>query len=68
LAGQETYFLTGVDEHGDKIVQAVVKAGLTPQAYTDEIRALFRQTWPNLSVEVDDFIRITEKRHTDPSR
>ncbi|MDR1607244.1 MAG: methionine--tRNA ligase [Deltaproteobacteria bacterium] len=65
LAGQETYFLTGVDEHGDKIVQAAVKAGLTPQAYTDEISALFRQTWPNLSVEVDDFIRTTEKRHKD---
>jgi methionyl-tRNA synthetase len=65
LAGHETYFLTGTDEHGDKIVQAAAKVGLTPQAYADQISSLFRETWPNLSIEVDDFIRTTEKRHQD---
>ncbi|MDR1086089.1 MAG: methionine--tRNA ligase [Deltaproteobacteria bacterium] len=63
LAGYETYFLTGTDEHGDKIVQAAAKAQVTPLNYVDRISALFKAAWPNLSVTNDDFIRTTELRH-----
>ncbi|WP_291329899.1 methionine--tRNA ligase [Desulfovibrio sp. UCD-KL4C] len=63
LMGDETYFLTGTDEHGDKIVQAAEKGGQTPNEYVDEISALFRNLWPDLQIENDDFIRTTEERH-----
>jgi methionyl-tRNA synthetase len=63
LAGYETYFLTGTDEHGDKIVQAAAQANVSPKEYADQISALFRAAWPPLSVETDDFIRTTEPRH-----
>ncbi|SDL57584.1 methionyl-tRNA synthetase [Maridesulfovibrio ferrireducens] len=63
LMGDDTYFLTGTDEHGDKIVQAAEKGGQTPSEYVDEISALFRNLWPDLQIENDDFIRTTEKRH-----
>ncbi|SME97789.1 methionine--tRNA ligase [Desulfovibrio gilichinskyi] len=63
LMGDETFFLTGTDEHGDKIVQAAEKGGLTPSEYVDEISALFRNLWPDLQIENDDFIRTTEARH-----
>lgn len=63
LMGDETYFLTGTDEHGDKIVQAAEKGGQTPSEYVDEISALFRNLWPDLQIENDDFIRTTEERH-----
>ncbi|MFQ5521707.1 MAG: class I tRNA ligase family protein, partial [Candidatus Methylomirabilia bacterium] len=45
LAGDRVYFLTGTDEHGDKIAQAAAKAGEGPQAYTDRISRAFRETW-----------------------
>ena len=63
IKGCETYFLTGTDEHGDKIVQAAEKEGATPQEYTDRISGLFRETWPHLSITNNDFIRTTEERH-----
>src|SRR6266508_672208 len=63
LAGDQVYFLTGTDEHGDKIAQAAAKAGVTPQAYADEIAAAFRNTWRRLDIKNDDFIRTTEPRH-----
>ena len=63
LAGDRVYFLTGTDEHGDKIAQAAAKAGVTPQAYADEIAAAFRDTWRRLDIKNDDFIRTTEPRH-----
>jgi methionyl-tRNA synthetase len=63
LAGDRVYFLTGTDEHGDKIAQAAAKAGVTPQAYADEIAAAFRDTWARLGIGNDDFIRTTEDRH-----
>jgi len=64
LAGDEVYFLTGTDEHGDKIAQAAAKAGEAPQAYTDRISQAFRETWQRLGISQDDFIRTTEERHT----
>jgi methionyl-tRNA synthetase len=63
LAGDRVYFLTGTDEHGDNIAQAAAKAGVTPQAYADEIAAAFRETWRRIGITNDDFIRTTEPRH-----
>ncbi len=63
LVGDEVFFLTGTDEHGDKIAQAAAKAGVSPQAYTDKIAAAFRETWDRLGIQYDDFIRTTESRH-----
>ncbi|MDR1109189.1 MAG: methionine--tRNA ligase [Deltaproteobacteria bacterium] len=63
LEGYDAYFLTGTDEHGDKIVRAAEKEGRSPREYVDEISALFRAAWPGLSISNDDFIRTTEERH-----
>ncbi len=63
LKGEDTFFLTGTDEHGDKIVQAAEKQGLDPKSYVDNISAMFRQTWPLLSVNPDRFIRTTDPDH-----
>jgi methionyl-tRNA synthetase len=64
LRGDRVYLLTGTDEHGDKIAQAAAKAGVSPQAYADEIAAAYRETWRRLGITNDDFIRTTEPRHT----
>jgi len=63
LAGCETYFLTGTDEHGDKIVTAAEKAGQAPKEYVDTISALFRALWPKLNIGNNDFIRTTDAVH-----
>lgn len=61
--GEETWFLTGVDEHGQKVQEAAAKRGLTPLEHCDEMQAHFRDLWPTLDVQNDDFIRTTEERH-----
>ncbi len=61
--GDETFFLTGVDEHGQKVQDAAEKRGVSPQAHCDEMQAHFRDLWPTLGVQNDDFIRTTEDRH-----
>jgi methionyl-tRNA synthetase len=58
-----TWFLTGTDEHGDKIVRAAQQEGLSPKAYVDRISALFRELWPELNISNDQFIRTTDKAH-----
>ncbi|MGH7277374.1 MAG: methionine--tRNA ligase, partial [Candidatus Rokuibacteriota bacterium] len=63
LAGDEVWFLTGTDEHGDKIAQAAAAAGVTPAALADRNSAAFRETWRRLGIRYDDFIRTTEPRH-----
>jgi methionyl-tRNA synthetase len=63
LLGAETFFLTGTDEHGQKIERAAEAAGKTPQQYADEISAEFRQLWKRMGISNDDFIRTTEDRH-----
>ena len=63
LMGLKTFFLTGTDEHGDKIVQAARAAGIEPKAYVDRISGLFRQIWPKLNIENDKFIRTTDPEH-----
>lgn len=64
LFGDETFFLTGVDEHGQKVEEAAGKRGMTPQEHCDDMQTHFRDLWPTLGVENDDFIRTTEERHT----
>jgi len=63
LAGDRVYFLTGTDEHGERIAQVAARAGKSPQAYADEIAEAFRETWRRLGITNDDFIRTTEPRH-----
>ncbi len=63
LLGEQTRFLTGTDEHGKKIEQAARKAGVTPQQHADRYSQRFRELWPLLDIEYDDFIRTTEDRH-----
>lgn len=64
LGPERVYFLTGTDEHGDKIVQAAAQAGESPQAYVDRISSIFRETWERLGLAPDRFIRTTSEPHT----
>ncbi len=63
MTGFETRFLTGADEHGQKIERAAKARGKTPQEFVDEVVAGFKHLWGKLEVEYDDFIRTTEERH-----
>ena len=63
LAGRESYFLTGTDEHGTKVAEAALKAGLSEQAFCDKTVETFKNAWKNLSIEYDYFIRTTSERH-----
>ena len=56
-------FLTGTDEHGDKIVQAAEKQGQTPKEFVDDISGRFRALWPKLDVANDRFVRTTDPEH-----
>jgi methionyl-tRNA synthetase len=64
LLGVDTYFLTGTDEHGQKIERAAQAAGKTPQQFTDEVSAEFRALWDRMGISYNDYIRTTEERHT----
>lgn len=66
--GYEVYFLTGTDEHGNKIAQAAAAAGESPQAYADRISAVFQETWRKLKVQNDQFIRTTSGPHKEVVR
>ncbi len=59
----DRFFLTGTDEHGDKIVAAAEKENLSPRVYVDRISRLFKELWPELNVQHDFFIRTTDKEH-----
>ena len=63
LAGYDTFFLTGSDEHGQKIQRKAAEMNVTPQAYVDKIVDSFQALWLQLGVSYDDFIRTTEPRH-----
>ena len=62
--GYECYFLTGADEHGQKIEKNAALAGKTPQQFVDDIVVGFKNLWNLLHISNDDFIRTTEERHT----
>jgi methionyl-tRNA synthetase len=63
LLGDDTFFLTGTDEHGLKIARAAEANGLTPIEQSDRTSERFRETWALLDISNDDFIRTTEARH-----
>jgi methionyl-tRNA synthetase len=63
MLGDDTYFLTGTDEHGQKIERAAAAAGKTPQQFADEVSSEFRALWKRMGLTNDDFIRTTEERH-----
>jgi methionyl-tRNA synthetase len=68
MAGVKTFFVTGTDEHGDKIAEAAQKAEVTPQEYADKISAQFRDLCPKLSITNDYFIRTTDSNHIETVR
>ncbi|MBQ9265569.1 MAG: methionine--tRNA ligase [Bacilli bacterium] len=61
----ETYFLTGTDEHGQKIEKNARLAGLSPLEYVDNMVAVFKKLWEALKISNDDFIRTTQERHVE---
>jgi methionyl-tRNA synthetase len=63
MRSEEVYFLTGTDEHGDKVVRAAQKEAMTPRHYVDRISQLFRDLWPDLNVRPSQFIRTTDESH-----
>jgi len=63
LIGQDTFFLTGTDEHGQKIEEAAKKRGKDTQEYADEISAKFRELWDEFDISYDKFIRTTDPEH-----
>lgn len=62
-AGDEVFFLTGLDEHGQKVQQAAEKRGLSPQDHCDDLAPRFLQLWEKLGIRYDDFVRTTQPRH-----
>lgn len=63
MRGVETYFLTGTDEHGEKIQKNAIAKGVTPQEFVDEIAGNFQKLWKAMKISNDDFIRTTQDRH-----
>ena len=63
LDGRDVHFLTGTDEHGQKVEKAAAAAGLSPQAFTDKVSQSFRDLVKKMNYSPDNFIRTTEKRH-----
>ena len=64
LLGDDTFFLTGTDEHGQKVERSAASAGVSPQQFVDQISASFKALWDRMGITYDDFIRTTEPRHT----
>jgi methionyl-tRNA synthetase len=63
LLGDDTYMLTGTDEHGLKIERQARESGLAPKAFTDQISERFREAWPKLEIQPNRFIRTTDADH-----
>ncbi|MEF9974739.1 MAG: methionine--tRNA ligase [Clostridia bacterium] len=61
--GYDVFFLTGTDEHGQKIERKAEEMGVTPQAFVDEIVARTKELWQLMNIEYDDFLRTTDARH-----
>jgi len=68
LDGRRVMFLTGTDEHGQKVEKSAAEAGEAPQAFTDRVSLRFRELTEALGCSNDDFIRTTEPRHTRASQ
>src|SRR3972149_9471904 len=63
LGPEQVYFLTGTDEHGDKVAQAAAKAGESPQAYADRISGVFKETWKRLGLTPPQWNRTPTPPH-----
>ena len=63
MLGNDTYFLTGTDEHGQKIERSANAAGKSPQQFTDEVAAEFKSLWDRMGISYDKFIRTTSDEH-----
>lgn len=63
LRGREVFFLTGLDEHGQKVQQAAAKAGIDPQMHCDKLAPQFENLWRKLNISNDAFIRTTDAQH-----
>lgn len=63
LQGDNTYFLTGTDEHGQKIERSAAAAGVHPQTFADQVSSSFQQLWRRMGITHNDFIRTTSPRH-----
>src|SRR5664279_3766372 len=63
MMGYDTWFLTGTDEHGQKIERSAMAAGCSPKEFADRVSGEFRQLWDRMNLTYDDFIRTTEPRH-----
>ncbi|MFA6048038.1 MAG: methionine--tRNA ligase [Parcubacteria group bacterium] len=63
LGGKNVFFLTGTDEHGQKIQKVAESAGKNPQEFTDEIVGEFKDLWKKLDIKYDNFIRTTDEKH-----
>ena len=64
--GEDVWFLTGTDEHGEKVLRSAEEHGFTPEAWTDQlVEDAWRPVWRDLNIANDDFIRTTEPRHTE---
>ncbi len=63
MMGVDTWFLTGTDEHGQKIERSAAAAGCSPKAFADKVSGEFRALWERMKITNDDFIRTTEPRH-----
>ncbi len=63
MAGFDTYFLTGTDEHGQKIERSANAAGKSPKQFVDEVSAEFRALWDKMGIKYDGFIRTTDEHH-----
>ena len=61
--GYDVFFLTGLDEHGQKVQQAAEKRGMSPQQHCDDLAPRFIHLWDRLQIQYDDFIRTTQPRH-----
>ena len=61
--GEDVFFLTGLDEHGQKVQQAALSAGKSPQSYCDEMAAIWKEVARKLNLTNDDFVRTSEPRH-----
>src|SRR6202012_3363487 len=63
LLGDDTYFLTGTDEHGQKIERSAAAAGIPPQQFADQVSQSFADLWKRMGITHDQFIRTTDPKH-----
>ena len=65
LRGDNVFFLTGTDEHGEKVQKAAEAAGEEPKAFVDRISQRYKEAWEKLNISYDKFIRTTDQSHVD---